>query len=156
MTLELSRLKSNYFDPIRKKNLVLLPEEIIRQKLIFSMVNKLGFPKGLISIEKELSSITYLKDKKLPLRRVDIMVFARDVHPQYELYPLLIIECKRDRINKSAKEQLLGYNLYIKAYYAALAGKDEFQLFYHGKDQKEQSLNFLPRYEKLKSAVKAI
>ena len=40
------------FDVIRKKYLVLTPEEWVRQHLIHLLINKYGYPKGLFGIEK--------------------------------------------------------------------------------------------------------
>jgi hypothetical protein len=142
------------FDPVRLKKLALLPEEVVRQKLILQMTLNLGYPKGLIAVEKELESLPHLEGKKIPLRRADLLVFAKNLHPLYPLYPLLIVECKKDRLSDGALRQALGYNYYVKAYFVAVAGKDEVRLAFQNQSGKQQVLDFLPSYAALVEAVK--
>ena len=153
------------FDPIRQKKVALFPEEIVRQKLLTLMVDQLQFPKGLISVEKELSTLPHLRDnlrgqkeslngqvqdQKLPLRRIDILVFGKNIHPLYPLYPLLMIECKKDRLTEAALQQVIGYNYHVQAYFVAVAGNKEIKVFFQDqKSQKVKTLNFLPSYLEL-------
>ena len=164
------------FDPIRQKKVAFLPEEVVRQNLLNLMVDQLQFPKGLISVEKELSTLPHLKnnlkgeteglrgqkanlkkvqnqnssffqDQKLPLRRVDILVFGKNIHPLYPLYPLLMIECKKDKLTEAALQQVIGYNYHVQAYFVAVAGRDEIRVvFQDKKSQKIKTLDFLPSY----------
>jgi hypothetical protein len=92
------------FDFIRKKWLVLTPEEWVRQHLLNYLVTEKNFPLSVISIEKEL----ILNDLK---RRYDVVVYDN------RLNPLLIVECKAPYIalDKSVISQALHYNLTIKA-----------------------------------------
>jgi len=92
------------FDFIRKKWLVLTPEEWVRQHTLNYLVTEKKFPASSISIEKEL----ILNDIK---KRYDIVVYNRD------LKPYLIIECKAPYIelDRLVVEQALRYNLTIKA-----------------------------------------
>ncbi|MCB0410775.1 MAG: type I restriction enzyme HsdR N-terminal domain-containing protein, partial [Flavobacteriales bacterium] len=43
------------FDEIRGKWLSLTPEEWVRQHYIFFLISELGYSKGLISLEKEIT-----------------------------------------------------------------------------------------------------
>ena len=139
------------------------------------MVDQLQFPKGLISVEKELSTLPHLKNnlkgqkenlkedlkgqvqnQKLPLRRVDILVFGNNIHPLYSLYPLLMIECKKDKLTEAALQQVIGYNYYVQAYFVAVAGKEEIKVvFQDKKSQKIKTLDFLPSYLDLMRSIKS-
>ncbi|MDI1356439.1 MAG: type I restriction enzyme HsdR N-terminal domain-containing protein [bacterium] len=92
------------FDFIRKKWLVLTPEEWVRQHVLNYLVVEKQFPASSIAIEKELQ----LNDLK---RRFDIVVFDS------LLQPYLIVECKAPYIplDTQVLEQVLRYNLSLKA-----------------------------------------
>jgi hypothetical protein len=90
-------------------------EECIRQALIQKLIFELGFPRELISIEKELSKLPHLSGKQLPKRRVDLVCFTQNV------YPLLVIECKAIPLSEKALDQVLGYNYYIQAEFVAIS-----------------------------------
>ena len=92
------------FDVIRKKWLVLTPEEWVRQHVVNYLVHEKKYAPSRIAIEKELQ----LNDLK---RRYDIVVFSA------EKKPFLIVECKAPYIglDQLVIEQALRYNLTIKA-----------------------------------------
>ncbi len=94
------------------------PEEQIRQNLIRDMIDRLGFPKELIVIEKELAELPHLREKKVPKRRIDLVCFTKkgDI-----LYPLLLVECKAIPLSDRALEQVFGYNYYVGARFVAIA-----------------------------------
>jgi len=98
------------FDQVRKKWLLLTPEEWVRQHLINFLIHEKKFPISLISIEKEI----VLNDLK---RRYDIVVYNK------YLKPIVIIECKAPYIelDVAVVEQALRYNLIIKADYLMLS-----------------------------------
>lgn len=132
------------FDEIRKKNVPATPEELIRQSLLYIMLRRLNYPKELIAIEKSLSDLPHLKTMPgLPDRRADIICFAKNIHPDYPLFPLLLIECKEGKLGAEAIQQALGYNHYVQAPYVAVAGSDGVQLIY------PQNVPFLPSYAQL-------
>ena len=95
--------KTYIFDIIRKRWLVLTPEEWVRQHVLNYLLNEKKFPVSIISVEKEL----LLNGQK---KRYDIVVYKN-------LQPYLIIECKAPYISldKNVVEQALRYNLTIKA-----------------------------------------
>ena len=147
------------FDPIRNKELSALPEEIVRQDLLDLMIHKLGYPKSLISVEKDLSQLPHLKGKKheLPFRRADIICFAKNIHPSFYLYPLLMIECKADKLTKKTIEQVVGYNHFVNSYFISIANYSEIKtLWYNEKEKKYDSINFLPSYNQLLFAAKGL
>ena len=87
------------FDIIRKKNVVLTPEEWVRQNFIRYLIEEKSYPKSLLAIEKEI------KVNKLK-KRCDIVVYNR------QLKPILIVECKsfNVKINQQAFDQAARYN----------------------------------------------
>jgi hypothetical protein len=141
------------FDPIRKKDLCVLPEEKVRQALIEKMIN-LGYPRGFIGVEKKISCLPHLKSEKFSNRRLDIICFAKNIHPKYLLYPLLIVECKKGALEKGAVEQVLGYNDFIKAFFVAVANEVEVKTFWY-EGEEIVSVSFLPSYKQLINAVKS-
>lgn len=92
------------FDIIRKKWLLLTPEEKVRQLWIHYLVFDLKYPLKRINVEK--SFVIHQK-----IKRIDIIYFNQEGTPE------LIIECKKPDVTIDFKtlEQLLGYNAYFKA-----------------------------------------
>lgn len=92
------------FDNLRKRWLVLTPEEWVRQHVLnFLTVHKSISP-GLISIEKEIE----LNGTK---RRYDIVVYNSS------LKPWLVVECKAPfiELSQDVLDQALRYNLVLNA-----------------------------------------
>ncbi len=92
------------FDVIRKKNVVLTPEEWVRQHTLQYLIHDKNYPKNLIAVEKELQ-INQTK------RRFDIVVFNRQMHPQ------ILVECKAPsvKIAQNTFDQANQYNWLLKA-----------------------------------------
>lgn len=86
------------FDFIRKKYVVLTPEEWVRQHILVYLCEVMRYPKGLISVEKEIK-INNLK------KRYDIVVYDSDHRPW------MLIECKEpeQKIGDDTLQQLLRY-----------------------------------------------
>jgi hypothetical protein len=139
------------YDRFRKRWVAKTPEEIVRQTLLQLMTEKLGYPVSHIAVEKALDQMPHLKHypSKLPSRRADVVCFAKGIHSRYSLFPLLLIECKEDRIDQAAIEQVVGYNAFVQAPFSALADASGVSLLLpDGKLQKG-----LPTYEQLRNAV---
>jgi hypothetical protein len=144
----LSKPKDRLFDPFRESWVAATPEELVRQGLLHQMINVLGFPKHTLAVEKKLSELPHLLgERNLPDRRADILCFAKGIHPEYALFPLLLIECKEGKVLEAAKEQAIGYNHYVRAPYVAVAGREEVQLVH------PENLSFLPHYLELMERV---
>jgi hypothetical protein len=92
------------WDPVRKKWMVLTPEEYVRQSLVIFLTQVCGVPLGLISLEKGLN---YDRRKK----RYDLLVYDRSGKP------LILCECKEPRvpIGEDAVQQVAAYNAKIGA-----------------------------------------
>lgn len=93
----------------------LRPEEAIRRTLLSHMVRSLGFPQGLIVVEKELKELPHLSGQIIPKRRLDILCYRKDFSP------LLVIECKAVPLTQKVIDQVVGYNYYVQAEYVAIA-----------------------------------
>lgn len=96
--------KPYIFDPIRKKFIVLQPEEWVRQHVVRFLVEEKGYPWSLINVEKELR-VNHLK------KRYDVVVYTPEGHIT------LIVECKAPsvRITQETFDQIARYNLALKA-----------------------------------------
>jgi len=94
------------FDEIRKKYLLLTPEEWVRQNFIKYLIREMNYPQQLISIEMEF------KIKKL-VKRCDIVVFNKSGKPN------LIVECKSPSIiiSQEVFDQISLYNRYLNVDY---------------------------------------
>lgn len=101
--------KEFIFDPIRKKFVVLTPEEWVRQNMIQYLVQVMGYPAGLIRVEKEIQLGTLRK-------RCDLLVYNRAGNPW------MIVECKEMETSIDAKtlDQILRYNMALPARYLLL------------------------------------
>lgn len=147
--MESSKRKNEIYDSVRKKWVEKTPEEFIRQKILVKMVKEMGYPSSHLAVEIELSHFPHLIESNLslPRRRIDIAVFAKDLHPDFSLYPLLLIECKAETLQKKFARQLLGYNYFVKAPFVALANSEEILTGYFDENTKDyQFKNGLPSY----------
>ncbi|WP_118952262.1 type I restriction enzyme HsdR N-terminal domain-containing protein [Taibaiella helva] len=102
--------KRYVFDFIRKKYVVLTPEEWVRQHLLVYFCEVMAYPKGLISVEKEIK-VNQLK------KRYDIVVY------DYEHRPWMLIECKEPAVpvSEHTLQQLLRYHSSLQCPYWMLS-----------------------------------
>ena len=101
-----SENKVAIFDEIRKKFMLLTPEEWVRQHTVQFLLQDKKFPKSYINVEK-LIKINDLS------KRYDIVVFQ----PNGDIF--LLIECKAPEvpISQNTFDQIARYNLALKAKY---------------------------------------
>lgn len=94
------------FDVVRKKFVVLQPEEWVRQHVIHFLMETKGYPISLINVEKQLT-INGLR------KRYDIIVFNKDGAID------MLIECKAPQVEIDQKvfDQIAIYNLKVKSNY---------------------------------------
>ncbi len=139
------------YDVLRNTWIVALPEEIVRQKWIEVMLNHLSFPKELIVIEKHLSLLPGLNlQGPLPDRRIDLLAYYQK---DGTLWPLFLMECKCTPLNQKALLQVQGYNQFIKAPYVAIANEEEILIGFEKEPGELETINFLPAYPLLMSAL---
>ncbi len=126
------------FCPLRKIWVAALPEERIRQGLIQEMTQKLGYPLGSLALEKNLNQLPHLKTQvSLPKRRADLIVFAKNLHPQHVFYPLLLIECKAVSLTNKVLRQIIGYNQFVGAHFIAAVNQHHSYLGWYHDDYKD-------------------
>ena len=94
------------YDPLRKKNVKLTPEEEVRQGVIHWLHETVGAPLTLMASEY---GFTYNRRRY----RADIVVFDRDLNP------LLMVECKAPEVAVDGKviEQAIRYNRVLRVKY---------------------------------------
>lgn len=99
-----SENKQLIFDKIRKKNVVLTPEEWVRQNFINYLIKEKKYPISLIAVEKQVI-VNKLK------KRFDILIF--DKHGEHNI----IVECKspKIKITQDTFDQIARYNLQLNA-----------------------------------------
>ncbi len=123
------------FDAIRKKWLVLTPEEWVRQNIILFLLFTKSFPSSLISVEKEIKLVDLKK-------RYDIVVFNR------QTLPWMIIECKEMNVSLSEKtmEQILRYHISIPAKYLVITNGSHCFGF-EKKEGRFMEIHLFPEFE---------
>lgn len=132
-----SENKVSIFDSIRKKFVVLQPEEWVRQHCIQFLIIEKGYPISLINIEKELT-INSLK------KRYDIVIFNSDgtIH--------LIVECKAPKIpiNQNTFDQIARYNLELNATFLMVTnGLNHYYCQMDFELERYQFLRDIPNYK---------
>ena len=125
------------FDKLRKKYIVLTPEEWVRQHFVYFLIEEKKYPVTLIALEKQLT-INNLK------KRSDILIFNADGKPE------IIVECKAPsiKITQNTFDQIARYNLKLRANYLILTNGLEH--FYCKMDFKNETYIFLkdiPHYK---------
>lgn len=136
------RFKSNenkvsIFDEIRKKFIVLQPEEWVRQHCVQYLIQNKNYPKSLINVEKELKVNGLTK-------RYDIVVFNSDgsIH--------LIVECKshKIKIDQSTFDQIARYNLTLNASFLMVTnGINHYYCMMDFENKRYEFLRDIPDYK---------
>lgn len=106
------------FDPIRRRWVEATPEERVRQRCIRKLVEDLGFPLGLLAVEKALRDLPQV-ESQAPARRIDLVCFSP------EMQPLMLIECKAKQLDQRAMEQVMGYNFFVRSPVVAVISQEE-------------------------------
>lgn len=123
--------KTYIFDPIRKKWLVLNPEEWVRQHCIQFLLKTKNVPLGFIQVEKKLNVNNTEK-------RYDLVVFKPDLSID------LLVECKspKVKITQETFDQIARYNLVLKSDYLMLT--NGLNHFFCKMDFEKREYLFLP------------
>ena len=122
------------FDPIRKIYCALTPEEEVRQKMLYYLVEQKKYPSGLIAVEYSI------KVNNLP-KRCDIVVFNK------EAKPMMIVECKAESVPITQKvlDQAVRYYSGLNVEYLLLTnGKTMYCYRIDIENKKLEVLDELP------------
>ncbi|MEA3318281.1 MAG: type I restriction enzyme HsdR N-terminal domain-containing protein [Bacteroidota bacterium] len=94
------------FDTVRKKFVILTPEEWVRQNFISYLVEYKKYPASLIGVEFEFKLNTTSK-------RSDIVLFGKAGQP------ILVVECKASSVKITQKvfDQIARYNMNFRVDY---------------------------------------
>lgn len=108
---KITKSGANYliFDALRRKNVVLTPEEWVRQHFAHYLISHLRYPKSLISIER---GTNYNKLQK----RTDLCVYNNEGKPH------LLVECKAAHVpvTQEVVKQVSVYNQTLQAKYVVI------------------------------------
>lgn len=126
------------FDEIRKKTIIITPEEWVRQHFVQYLIKQKNYPRSLIKLEGGLKLNTLQK-------RTDIVVF----NPSGQR--ILMVECKAPSVTIDQKtfDQIARYNMVHKV--SLLAVSNGLQHYYCTIDHENCTYRFiedLPAYVK--------
>ncbi len=131
-----SKNKVSIFDEIRKKFIILTPEEWVRQHVVQFLIHEKKYPKSYINVEK-LIKINSLN------KRYDIIVY------QASGKLFLLIECKsaQIKITQETFNQIARYNLSLDAKYLMVTnGLNHYFCEMDYENEKYLFLKDLPEY----------
>ncbi len=128
---------THIFDSIRKKFVVLTPEEWVRQNFLQYLIQDRKFPASLIAVEIGLK---YNQMQK----RTDVLVYNK------EGKPYLMVECKAPevKISQDAFDQIARYNMAFKVKYLVVTnGLSHFCCMMDYSTNSYQYLELIPIFE---------
>lgn len=119
------------YDPIRRKEIVLIPEELVRQLILCHLVEQKQYPVNRIRVEIgiELNGLQ---------KRCDIVVYDAAIQPW------LVVECKSPKVpvNQKVFDQVARYNLRLQAPFVAVT--NGLSTWCARLDFEEKSFEYLP------------
>jgi predicted type IV restriction endonuclease len=133
-----SENKVSIFDEIRKKFIILTPEEWVRQHVVRFLMEEKKYPKSLINVEKVLN-VNGLR------KRYDVVVFK----PDGSIF--VLVECKATKIKtaQATFDQIARYNMTLKAQYLMVTnGQNHYFCLMDFENEKYEFLKELPDYGK--------
>lgn len=131
-----SENKVAIFDEIRKKFIILTPEEWVRQHVVRFLMDEKKYPKSLINVEKiiKINGLT---------KRYDIVVFNNDGTIN------VLVECKSTdvKISQTTFDQIARYNLTLKSNFLMVTnGLNHYFCKIDFENEKYTFLEKLPEY----------
>ena len=126
------------FDPLRRRFVALTPEEEVRQKVLYLLVEHLGVPSGLVAVEYSV------KVNGLD-KRADAVVFGK------EGQPLMIVECKAAsvKITEKVLDQVIRYHSALRPKFLLLFNGSDCRCF-RSENGILTAMDHLPDYEEMK------
>jgi predicted type IV restriction endonuclease len=132
-----SENKLAIFDEIRKKFIILTPEEWVRQHVVHFLILEKKYPKSLINVEKSLKINGLTK-------RYDVVVYKNDGSI------LILVECKSTsiKISQTVFDQIARYNLTLNAEYLMVSnGLNHYYSKMDFENERYDFLKELPDYK---------
>ena len=132
-----SENKVSIFDAIRKKFIILTPEEWVRQHVVQFLMTEKNYPQSLLNVEKVVQ-VNGLR------KRYDIVVYNSDgtIH--------ILIECKAPEltISQNTFDQIAQYNMTLQSNYLMVTnGLNHYFCQMDFENEKYQFLAELPNYQ---------
>lgn len=138
-----SENKVSIFDEIRKKFIILTPEEWVRQHVVRFLLEEKKYPKSLINVEKVLM-VNGLR------KRYDVVVF----NPNGTIF--ILIECKAPevKISQAVFDQIARYNMTMEAEFLMVTnGLNHYFCIMDFENEKYEFLRELPDYENIENRI---
>lgn len=125
------------WDPLRKKEVALTPEERVRQWCVGVLNGDFGVPMHMMMSEAGFR----LGDKQF---RADILVYDRCARP------VLVVECKRPEVELTAEvlDQAIRYNMVLNVKYMIITNGAGTYVF-RKEEGRFTAVGTLPRYEEM-------
>ncbi|CAH0335747.1 hypothetical protein FVB9288_01401 [Flavobacterium sp. CECT 9288] len=134
-----SENKTAIFDVIRKKFIILTPEEWVRQHVVRFLLEQKEYPLSLINVEKVLK-VNGLR------KRYDVVVYNTDGTID------ILVECKAPKIQiaQVTFDQIAQYNMTLQAKFLMVTnGLNHYFCQMDFENEKYQFLKDLPNYGQL-------
>lgn len=127
------------FDPLRRKNVKLTPEEEVRQGTIQLLNSRFGVPLTMMASECgfTFNGLQY---------RADILVYDHSVQP------LMLVECKAPEVTLDAKviDQVIRYNKVLKVKFILITnGKSSYLCRWVSRTGQYEFAPEMPTYEQM-------
>lgn len=129
--IKFQKNKQQIFDEVRKKYVVLTPEEWVRQHFIRFLIHEKKYPASRMAVEYALNYNTLSK-------RGDIVIFGKNALPH------IIVECKAPAVQLSQEvfDQAARYNFILRVNYLIIT--NGLQHFCCEMDYEKNTFRFLP------------
>ena len=133
--------KTYVFDPLRSRFVALTPEEEVRQKMLYFLVEHLHVPAGLVAVEYSV------KVNGLD-KRADAVVFGTEGRP------LMIVECKAPSValTQAVLEQALRYHSALQPKFLLLSNGEAIHCLKVEKGT-VQAMDHLPDFAEMIAAA---
>ncbi len=136
-----SKNKEAIFDEIRKKFIIITPEEWVRQHVVQFLLQDKKYPKSHINVEKLLK----INDLN---KRYDVVVY----NPDGSIF--ILVECKAPeiKISQHTFDQIARYNMTLNAKYLMVT--NGLNHYFCKMDYEKEKYDFLPElpdYQSLNS-----
>lgn len=130
-------MRTFVWDPLRKKEVILTPEEQVRQWFISVLKTQMCVPEHMMMSEVGFR----LGDKQF---RADILVYDRQAEP------LAVVECKRPdvELSESVLSQVIRYNMVLNVRYIMITNGNRTCIFVK-KGDKYEFMDSIPQYEQM-------